>query len=196
MDTIRTRADLLTNLFQDGQAAASITAQDMRDLIISLTNRAGWADYNDLTTATTPISVTGGGGWVYLTNDEAGSFTNKQWLHPSITDVWDSTANAFDWSELEVNDTVDLRLDLDVTTVSANQAVDVALEMASGHASTYDLSITHESYKTAGTYKVNVYTAVYMGDTTTLNNPAKFKIKSDGNATVRVNGWWCRVGKH
>lgn len=34
-DTARTITDLLTNVFQDGQAANSITAQDMRDLIVS-----------------------------------------------------------------------------------------------------------------------------------------------------------------
>lgn len=40
-DTSRTKADLLTNLFQDGQADGSITAQDMRDLIISLIPSTG-----------------------------------------------------------------------------------------------------------------------------------------------------------
>ena len=32
-DTIRTEADLLDNLFQDGQPANSISAQDMRDFV-------------------------------------------------------------------------------------------------------------------------------------------------------------------
>ncbi len=35
-DTERTLNDLLTNLFQDGQGAGSISEQDMRDLIVSL----------------------------------------------------------------------------------------------------------------------------------------------------------------
>lgn len=35
-DTKRTRADLLTALFQDGQAEGSITPQDIRDLIVSM----------------------------------------------------------------------------------------------------------------------------------------------------------------
>lgn len=35
-DTVRTIPDLLTNLYQDGQAPNSITAQDHRDLIVSL----------------------------------------------------------------------------------------------------------------------------------------------------------------
>jgi hypothetical protein len=36
VDTVRTIATLLTTLFQDGQAAGSITPQDARDLIVSL----------------------------------------------------------------------------------------------------------------------------------------------------------------
>ena len=35
-DTVRTIPDLLTNLYPDGQAPGSITAQDHRDLIVSL----------------------------------------------------------------------------------------------------------------------------------------------------------------
>ena len=36
VDTQRTLADLLANLFQDGQAAREITANDMRDLLESV----------------------------------------------------------------------------------------------------------------------------------------------------------------
>jgi hypothetical protein len=34
-DTIRSQADILTNLFEDGQPAGSLTPQDMRDFIVS-----------------------------------------------------------------------------------------------------------------------------------------------------------------
>ncbi len=40
-DTKRTSADLLANLFQDGQAASSINAQDLRDLIVSMVPSTG-----------------------------------------------------------------------------------------------------------------------------------------------------------
>ena len=36
VDTVRTTATLLSTIFQDGQAANAITANDMRDLIVSL----------------------------------------------------------------------------------------------------------------------------------------------------------------
>lgn len=35
VDTLRTETDLASNLFQDGQAPGSITASDVRDLILS-----------------------------------------------------------------------------------------------------------------------------------------------------------------
>jgi hypothetical protein len=67
-DTQRTRTDLLTNLFQDGQAANSITAQDMRDLIESLMAPHGSASLTANTTATTVAA-----GSVFY--DVAGTWT-------------------------------------------------------------------------------------------------------------------------
>lgn len=48
-DTRRTRTELLTLIFQDDQAPASISAQDMRDLIVSLRDNQhqAWAFYVD-----------------------------------------------------------------------------------------------------------------------------------------------------
>lgn len=193
-DTIRTITDLLANIFQDGQAASAITEQDMRDLIVSMTPQGGWADYNDLATATTPINHTGG-GTTYLTNDEAGAFTNKNWANPSITDVWDAAGGVFDWTELAIGDTVDIRVDLDITTTAVNQEIDVDLEMASGHANQFDTHFGRGAYKAAGTYKVSQLNSIYMGDASILAEPAKFKFTSANNATIKVNGWYCRVGK-
>jgi len=58
VDTIRTETDLLTNLFQDGQAANAITEQDVRDLIVSMRPGFGEAAMQNNATATT-ISVAG-----------------------------------------------------------------------------------------------------------------------------------------
>jgi len=56
-DTQRTLTDLLTNLFQDGQADGSITEQDMRDLIVSLVNP--YMGFYISTSAVTTISASG-----------------------------------------------------------------------------------------------------------------------------------------
>ena len=56
-DTIRSSTDLLTNLFQDGQAANSITAQDIRDLIVSM--KQSNASFYMATPAATTIAAAG-----------------------------------------------------------------------------------------------------------------------------------------
>jgi len=64
-NTIRTEADLLNNVFQDGQAPGSITAQDMRDLIVSAqaTLPLGWEFLfdNDYTSGS-PLTLSDGVG--------------------------------------------------------------------------------------------------------------------------------------
>jgi hypothetical protein len=57
-DTLRTESYLLASLFQDGQAANAITAQDMRDLIVSMRSGFGECAMQGNSTATT-ISVAG-----------------------------------------------------------------------------------------------------------------------------------------
>ena len=57
VDTVRTQNDLLTNLFQDNQINGSITPQDMRDLIISLTPSSATGKFD--TPAATPITIAG-----------------------------------------------------------------------------------------------------------------------------------------
>ena len=57
VDTVRTESDLLTALFQDGQSANSITAQDVRDLIVSMRPAFGEAAMQANATATTIASA-------------------------------------------------------------------------------------------------------------------------------------------
>jgi hypothetical protein len=58
VDTVRTTATLLSTLFQDGQAANAITANDMRDLVVSLRPSFGECSMQGNAAATT-ITVSG-----------------------------------------------------------------------------------------------------------------------------------------
>ena len=63
VDTVRTETDLLTNTFQDGQPDDSITAQDMRDLVVSTKylNGQGWDFHLDsiYTSGSTKVILAG-----------------------------------------------------------------------------------------------------------------------------------------
>jgi hypothetical protein len=155
----------------------------------------GLFDYNDLATSTTPISVTGGTGFVTITNDGLGSFTNKTYKPFGFSDIWNTSTNQFDWSDLSLGDMVDIRIDLEVTTTSPNQEVEVDLFLAFGDVSEYSIPFFKGSFKNADTHDINRFNGIYMGDSTTLSNPAEFMIASDDDCTVLVRGWYVKVIK-
>jgi hypothetical protein len=168
---------------------------DLEDDITALSSNAhkvGFADYNDLATATTPISVTGGVGYVDITNDTLGSFTNLTYLPEGVSNVWNGTSSLFEFTELSLGDMIDIRLDIEVTTTANNQEVEVVLELGT-NTTPYEIPYTVNSFKSSGTYKINKYNGFYIGSNDTLTGGGKFKIKSDANCTVKVNGWYVKL---
>ena len=155
----------------------------------------GFFDYNDLATQTTAISVTGGGGFVDLTNDELGAFTNKLFPPLGVADVWDASIDEFDWSELKLGDMIDIRLDVEVTTTLTNTELNIVLELGTGGGLYQIPFLVPTDFKTAGAIPINRYSSIYLGDTNTLNNGGKFRIQSDKTCTVKVNGWYCKVNR-
>jgi hypothetical protein len=174
-------------LVSNGDGTTSWVAQPALSPLI------GVVDYSDNATQTTPINVAANTP-VYLTNDTLGAFTNRTYLPEGVTDVWDAALNQFDFNELSLGDVVDMRLDVEVVTTSANQDVKIALELGIG-GSAYEVPFINTSIKAAGTHPLNRFNSVYMGDSNTLTNGAKFKITSDSAATVKVNGWYCKIIK-
>lgn len=155
----------------------------------------GTLDYSDLETQTTPIVVTGGGGFVKLTNDGAGAQTNKDYAPTNITDVWSIINDEFDFNQLKLGDVMSVRIDIEVTTVSTNTDVRTDLVFGVG-VSEYSIPFIRNSFKVAGTYQLNSINSVYMGNALTLDNPAEFRIQADKNITVKVIGWVCFIHKY
>lgn len=144
-------------------------------------------DYNDLNTTTTPISYTTGD--VVLTNDGLGAFTNLTQVPAGIT-LFNTSTNVFNFSDLSIGDVLMIRLDITVTTTSANQIFRTWLELGQGVAP-YNITF-HSSahFKTVGTYSnLTVEMRVPIMNELTRDNPAQFKFNSDANATIKVNGW-------
>lgn len=156
--------------------------------------KVGFFDYNDLATTTTPITHTGSGGYIQLTNDTLGAFTNTTYKPNGMTQMWNSTTNRFDFAELTLGDMVDLRVDCDVTTTSPNQEVIVRLQLGIG-GTTYTLELDRAVYKTAGTYRLVSYTGFYMGDTNTISNAGEIQLDTDSSLNTKVNGWYLKITK-
>ena len=109
----------------------------------------GIYDYNDDATSTTPISLLAN-TWTHVTNDGAGAFTNTTYGLTGISNLYDTSSGLFDWSDLELGDTVAIRFDADITTSGANQSCDVDLVLAYGTGSEYRIPFVRNNFKTAG----------------------------------------------
>lgn len=152
----------------------------------------GFVDYNDLATQTTPITVTGGGGFVTLTNDGEGANTNETYLPSGITSVYDKV-ESFDFTQLKLGDMLDIRLDIQVIIASVNTEVEVDLFLGTGGGA-YQIPFEPKlNFKSTGTFNINRFNGIYMGDTNTLDNSGKFKMSSDKTCTVKVNGWYVKI---
>lgn len=179
----------MKTVFRNG-GSTPLSTEQLADLAFT-----GFADYNDLATTATPLNITVAGNPTLLTNDGVGGFTNKTYLPNGVTDVWDSTLNTFDWSELKLGDRVDIRLDIDLITTSVNTEINVDLYFGTGVGAYKIPFISGADFKNTGTHKLNRFNSIYMGDTNTLNNGGQFKITTDKDCTVVVNGWYCSVIK-
>ena len=155
--------------------------------------RSGFGNYNDFGTIASPISVTGGGGDFVLTNDAAGAQTLTSFLPDGVTSLWNDGTDFFDWSELSIGDTVDIRLDASIETASVNTTVTVCLHLGTGGGVYTIPFISGQDYKAVDTYGAVAFSSIYIGDSNTRDNGAQFKIFSDKTCDVTVNGWYVRV---
>jgi len=150
----------------------------------------GWANYNDLATQTTLFNVVGSAAAVKVPNDGAGSFTFEDFLPIGVSRLYNKTTEQFDLTGLSVGDMFGLRFDLEVTTSANSQEVEVSATFAIGSPSEFTSIIAQGSKKLSGSVRFfrEVSFAAFNADFKDF--PAELKISSDGNCTVKVNGYF------
>ena len=128
---------------------------------------------------------------IVLQNDDDGANSYKNVIS-GVVEIFNSSTHEFNFSDLQIGDYVQIRVDLAVTTTSANQEINVYLDLAQGTGSNYQISLGRRAFKTATTHNItDIVNFVYMGNVDTKDNPAQMMFNSDANATVLVNGWAC-----
>lgn len=156
----------------------------------------GWYDNADSFTAGTPIALTSGVK-SDLTNNNLGVDTNLDFALPTVSNIWNSSTNRFDFTGLTIGDTVDVRIDVILTTTGANTALTLEFEFASGTGSAFPLIILPQTnFKTAGTYQVTHSRGFYIGSALVRDNPCRIRALVDtAGASITVKGWFTRVIK-
>jgi len=103
--------------------------------------RFGIYDYNNTISAQSFTGATP----IVLNNNGAGTFTYKNIL-TGVTDIFNTTTNAFDFSDLVIGDYFQIRVNLTVTTTSLNQNIEVTMDLAQGTASEYTITLKNSTY--------------------------------------------------
>jgi hypothetical protein len=152
----------------------------------------GYFDYADLATQTTPITVVAN-TQTLLTNDTLGDDTNTSQPPYGVTSIWDADSDEFNFQQLSIGDTVDIRVHLKTTTTTANQKYHVDMKFAFDGPSEFENRIFSQYVKTSGEDEQTFITTLYIGSEDVKNYPARLYITSDDDATVKVVGWFCRV---
>jgi hypothetical protein len=126
---------------------------------------------------------------IKLNNNGAGANTNLDYKFNAIPAIYNTTTNFLKFDSLQLGDKVDVRTDITVTTTTANQDVDIYLDVALGTATNYQIYLCRRNFKTAGTYVINdVSNWLYIGNTDTRDYNCAVMFDSDANATVLNNG--------
>lgn len=154
--------------------------------------RLGWANYSDYSSSVVAQSITSS-TWTTLANDGLGAQTNTDYLPTGVISLWNPGPDQLDFSDLPLGSEVELRLNMNITTSAANQAVLGRLSLAIGHGSAYTLPTFNQQFKSAGTYGVSIYTGLFIGNEFTRDYPGEIQIWTDASATVRVSGWYIKV---
>lgn len=158
--------------------------------------KSGIWNYQDVTTQTTPIAAPLANTEYQLTNDGTG--VNSSTVHKlaGVDNIWNTATNYFDFTNLALGDTVDIRATVRVTTASVNNSFSLVLECGIG-ATPYKLYSNEVFCKAIGDHEVSIPIHLYMGNTLTLNNPAKLSLRNtDTGSTVKVIGWFVRAIKN
>ena len=183
-----------TSAIATNASGVATNAQGIIDTTALITGftKTYWFDANDAATSSSPISHSAAATDTYLTNDAAGSSTTS--YNPDSKDaLWNTSTNKFDFTSLKIGDTIEFRIDLDLSNAAA-QEVDILMSLAEGTASAHELNINHTYYKTASTSanNTNIF-RVYIGDENTRTGGARFRFASLDAATIVVNGWFYQI---
>lgn len=174
--------------FLRGNGDGTATFQALNDL-------NGWWNYDDATTSGTPIALTAADTRYTLTNDALGGNNDTTYGLTGV-DIWNSSTNRFDFSNLAVGDMYMIRADVVINNSGANGLFTLDLELGEGSGSSFFLPMNQLYVKSAGSVRWITTYMGFVGSSLTKDNPARITMQSDTTGdTVEVNGWYVTAHK-
>ena len=144
--------------------------------------------------ANTTTTIPAGGAWTKLKNAGTDATTYK--VRPdSVTEVYDTSLTEFDFSELGIADSVNIRIDCEITSTVVDTEFEIKLVQAEGAASERDIFYHQGYHPTASTKRISIMNGVFIRDADVRNNPATFYASSALGCSIKVSSYYCQVFK-
>jgi len=165
---------------------------DTGDAGVSATIHDGFADYNDSSTASTPVTLVED-VWTTLPNDGLGSFTQEQ-LPPGLGTLLGS-GGSLDLTGLQVGSDLLIRPDFTVTPSSNNSSLAFRFSLGNGDgAYTLEQQLGRLDLGAGVPYRFALQALyVYVGDLNTRDNPVNLQVKLSGAGSVVNAGMAVKV---
>jgi len=187
-DTIIPNKMLVTNATGD-----KVVLADLPETPETYLNSVGTFHYADDATNTTPLVLVSDIPTL-LTNDANGEYTALTNAPYGVSSVWDSSLNQFDFSQLSIGDTLDLRIDIKITTTTANQRVLLDATFGAGSTKEFSLNIANRLIKSAVTDIETVFNVPFdLAYEEIRDYPTKLHVTSDASGSIKVSGWYISI---
>ncbi len=155
----------------------------------------GFADYNDTSTSTTPVTLLDD-TWTSIPNNGEGLFTNIK-LPTGVTRMLDPTTGAILLDELPIGSSVIIRMDYTITNTTNNASLDFRYTLGGGSgAYTLETTVNRLDKGSGLPYRqALVAHYIYVGDNNTKDNPCQPQVKLTGGGTLVNSGMVLEVRK-
>lgn len=163
----------------------------------STTQKQGFIDYNDNSTALNPV-VLSEDTWTVIPNDGLGVFTNKNYLPTNVTELMDTTTGKIDPTQLQLGDIIIIRNDFTVIPQTNNASLRFRYTLGGGAgAYTLEKRLGRLDEGSGIEYRFSLATdKIYMGDANTRDNHIGLEVKSSTPATLVNAGTVISVMKY
>ena len=158
----------------------------IRARIGNTSNFGGFIDYNDTSTASSPINLVAD-TWTNIPNDGLGAFTNKTYKPDgNVVELMDNSTGAIDPTGLELGDTILIRNDFTITPSTNNASLQFRYELGTGAGSyTLEKRLGRLDEGSGTPYRFSLSPdLIYMGDTNTRDNPITLQVKLSTSGTL------------
>lgn len=173
-----------------------LNSQSISSSSFDITDHIGLVDYNDASTASTPIDLVAG-EWTDVPNDKLGSFTLESFLPSSITSLIDPSTGYLDFSELTLGSDILIRFDGRVNPNINNALFQARYVLGQGEneypLDSFSVRCDAGSGIEYPTEKGTFY--IYMGDLNTQGGVGKIQVKLSSNGTFKNNGIAIKIFK-